>query len=58
MASEAQKSGGSDVDYWHTLQQYAVSSEPGQNLVEEALSVLMGRHGNIGLVGTQLFSRM
>ena len=34
--------------YWHTLPNfnpYTVSSNPGQNLVDEALLVLMGGHG-------------
>jgi hypothetical protein len=49
--------------YWRRLPNfnpYTVTSDPGQDLADEALSVLMGGHGHgdLGLVRMQLFSGM
>ena len=49
--------------YWRTLPNfnpYTVSSDPGQDLADEALSVLMGGrgHGDLGLVHVQFLSQL
>jgi hypothetical protein len=49
--------------FWCTLPNfnpYTVSSDPGQDLADEALSVLMGghRHGGLGLIRVQFLLQM